>query len=116
MRRLLLLLGILGVATVGNASAAQAVAPSNDDISAATVVTGVPHTDSVDTTEATYAETDTNVECSATPTDWSVQLSSSTPIIFDAGRATLIASAWVQNTSGSASTELTQPMRLRPVG
>lgn len=74
MRRLLLVLCVLGVAVVGNASPALAAPPSNDDISGATPFTGIPFTDSVDTTEATYAATDTacglaTVWYEFTPTD-----------------------------------------------
>ena len=58
MRKLLLFVCVLGVSIVGNASAASAAPPSNDDISEATVFTGVPFTDARDTTEATYAATD----------------------------------------------------------
>jgi hypothetical protein len=58
MRRFLLVLCVLVVAVVGNPQAALAAPPSNDDISGATVFTGLPFTDSVDTTEATYAATD----------------------------------------------------------
>lgn len=269
MRKILAVLCILSVAIVGNASAASAAPPSNDDISGATVFAGLPFTDSVDTTEATYAANDggcglatvwyeftpteggavefhtvgssydttlalytgdpaaptllqcnddsiyglqsqiiaevtagetyyisagtccgsaepgtvgpggnlvftaqvppppvtevalsidrraavtrqgivtvsgtvtcdqpasgyvyvsveqvfnrmiargdssTAVECSPTPTDWTAQVSSYTNLIFGPGRATISASANVQNASGSASTEVTQPLRLR---
>ena len=55
-----LLMGILAaVAVLGNATAAQAAPPSNDDIADAIVVTAVPFTDSVNTSEATYVATDT---------------------------------------------------------
>ena len=55
-----LLVGILAaVAVLASATAAQAAPPSNDDIADAVVVTAVPFTDSVNTSEATYAATDT---------------------------------------------------------
>ena len=42
---------------------------------------------------------------------WTAQLSSYTFIIFGPGRAT--ATAYVQNASGSATTQVTQPLQLR---
>lgn len=46
--------------TVGNATAAHAVAPSNDEIGDATPFTSLPFTDSVDTTEATVGTIDSH--------------------------------------------------------
>jgi hypothetical protein len=55
-----LVIGVLAAGTLlGSAAVAHAAPPSNDDIADATVVTSFPFTDSVNTSEATYAATDT---------------------------------------------------------
>lgn len=46
-------------AVLGSATAAQAAAPSNDDIADAVVVTDLPFTDALNTSEATFAASDT---------------------------------------------------------
>ena len=58
MRRLLVVLCLLGAAVVGTPSPAHAAAPANDDIFDATVIPSLPFSDAVDTSEATYAPTD----------------------------------------------------------
>jgi hypothetical protein len=57
IRTLAVLSGCLAL-TVLFASPAYAVAPTNDDITGATTITGIPFTDTVDTTEATAGEGD----------------------------------------------------------
>jgi len=59
MRKMLFVASIICAVVGSTASGAQAAVPSNDDIGAATVFTDVPFTDALDTSEATYAETDT---------------------------------------------------------
>ena len=52
-------------AALAGASPAWAAAPANDDISQATVVPGLPFTDTVDTREATFDPSTDNAACGA---------------------------------------------------
>jgi hypothetical protein len=59
MRKAMLVVSLMAVTLLGNAAVVHAAPPSNDDITNATVVTAIPFTHSVNTSEATYAATDT---------------------------------------------------------
>ncbi len=74
MRRISILVGIAVVLNLALISPALAAAPGNDTVGGATVISGLPFTDSVDTTEATTDADDTeaNADCGAPVTEASV--------------------------------------------
>lgn len=67
MKRILAVMCIALATMIGTAGSAQAAPPSNDDVSGAVVVGSIPFATSVETGEATYAETD---QCGEVASVW----------------------------------------------
>ena len=74
LRRSTVLAAVLGLVLVGASPRAHAAAPGNDTYGGRTVVSGIPFTDTLDTTEATSDadDADLNATCGAPATDASI--------------------------------------------